>query len=91
MILHTGDDDRTSRADAKVSKRAILLGGAVLYAVAVVRSRMILIEVITVWILMKALDNRLCAVFSRTNAFDASISAVAGVTMAYLCADQLGM
>jgi hypothetical protein len=52
---------------------------------------MILIEVITVWILMKALDNRLCAVFSRTNAFDASISAVAGVTMAYLCADQLGM
>ena len=55
MILHTGDDDRTSRADAKVSKRAILLGGAVLNAVAVVRSLMILIEVITVWILGRLL------------------------------------
>ena len=34
-------DDRTSRDDAKVSKRAMLLGGAVLNAVAVVRRHMI--------------------------------------------------
>ena len=40
----TADDDRTSRADANVSKRAILLGGAVLNADAVVRRHMMSIE-----------------------------------------------
>ena len=57
--FHTADDDRTSRADAKLSKRAILLGGAVLNAVAVVKRHMILIEMITemitVWILRRLL------------------------------------